>query len=173
MDTITREKTCCFTGHRPEKLPWGRDEADPRCLRLKAMLADVLGALYGAGYRRFICGMAEGADLYFAEAVLALRAEKPDVVLEAAIPCEGQERRWPAAQRRRYARLTEECDVLTVLQPEYAPDCMLARDRYMVDSASLLTAVYDGVSRRGGTAYTMRYAAAQGVAVIQLPLSAP
>ena len=26
------EKTCCFTGHRPEKLPWRDNERDPPCL---------------------------------------------------------------------------------------------------------------------------------------------
>ena len=33
---MNRETTCCFTGHRPEKLPWREDEGDPRCLELKA-----------------------------------------------------------------------------------------------------------------------------------------
>ena len=26
-----REHTCCFTGYREYKLPWGSDENDPRC----------------------------------------------------------------------------------------------------------------------------------------------
>ena len=30
---------CCFTGHRPEKLPWGTDESDPRCVKLKEELS--------------------------------------------------------------------------------------------------------------------------------------
>ena len=34
---MNRETTCCFTGHRPEKLPWREDEGDPRCLELKAL----------------------------------------------------------------------------------------------------------------------------------------
>ena len=33
---MDREKTCSFTGHRPEKLPWRDNEEDPRCLELKA-----------------------------------------------------------------------------------------------------------------------------------------
>ena len=33
------ETTCCFSGHRPPRLPWGSNEADPRCLALKARLA--------------------------------------------------------------------------------------------------------------------------------------
>ena len=31
-------RTCCFTGHRPDKLPWGPDESDPRCAALKTVI---------------------------------------------------------------------------------------------------------------------------------------
>ena len=65
--------SCCFTGHRPAKLPWGTDEGDERCLRLKARLREVIARAVEDGYTHFICGMAEGCDLYCAEAVLALR----------------------------------------------------------------------------------------------------
>lgn len=171
METKTRQQTCCFTGHRPEKLPWGYDEEHPDCRLLKSVLADVLGALYAAGYRHYICGMALGADMYFGEAVAALREERPDVTLEAAIPFDGQDRKWPPALRRRYARLTESCDECTVLSPVYTDTCMLERNRYMVDRSSLLLAVYDG--RPGGTRYTVRYAADSGLEVVQLPLAFP
>ena len=67
------EKTCCFTGHRPDKLPWGEEESDPRCLRLKEAVARAVEDAYVSGIRRFITGMARGVDLYCAEAVLALR----------------------------------------------------------------------------------------------------
>ena len=32
------QKRLAFTGHRPESLPFGENENDPRCVRLKAML---------------------------------------------------------------------------------------------------------------------------------------
>ena len=40
-----REQSCCFTGHRPMKLPWGMNEEDPRCLRLKEELRARLEAI--------------------------------------------------------------------------------------------------------------------------------
>ena len=34
---MEQAETCCFTGHRPDKLPWGVREDDPRCTRLLAV----------------------------------------------------------------------------------------------------------------------------------------
>jgi len=170
MDTINRSITCCFTGHRSAKLPWRDDENAPACLALKLAIRDTLDAVYAAGFRHFLCGMANGADTYFGEAVVALRDEHPDVTLEAAVPFDGQDRLWPAEARRRYFRLAEECDALTVLSPEYTPTCMMERNRYMVDRSALLIAVYDGHS--GGTRSTIRYAQSRGLRIIELPVIA-
>jgi len=38
-----KQKTRCFTGHRPDKLPFGYDEESPDCLRLKVSL---IGEMY-------------------------------------------------------------------------------------------------------------------------------
>lgn len=164
---MKKECTCCFTGHRAEKLPWKYNERDGRCLALKLRIADALVSLYAAGFRHFICGMASGCDLYFGEAVVALREENPDVTFEAAIPFEGQADAWPKKQRFRYFRLAEECDSQTVLHSHYTPNCMMDRNRYMVDHSSALLAIYNGSP--GGTMKTMLYAMRNGVEIIQLP----
>ena len=166
---MEREKTCCFTGHRADKLPWGGDESAPACLTLKRAIADVLASLYTDGCRHFICGMATGSDIYCGEAVVALREEHPEVTLEAAIPYAGQEKRWPVLWQRRYFRLAEECDKLTVLHRAYPPDCMMDRNRYMVDASSVLVAIYNGTP--GGTRNTMLYAMRQGVQIIELEVA--
>ena len=158
--------SCCFTGHRPMKLPWGMNEKDPRCVDLKLELAARLEGIYQMGYRRFICGMALGCDMYFAEAVLELRQQHPDVTLEAAIPFGDQPGKWGAEQRQRYNRLIDSADQVTVLQYTYSRDCMMQRNRYMVDHASLLVACFDG--RPGGTMNTILYAQRSGVQVIIL-----
>ena len=161
---------CCFSGHRPNRLPWGSRESDERCLDLKGTLADTLEDLYGRGFRHFICGMALGCDFYFAEAVLALRERHPDVTVEAAIPCPTQADAWPPAQRERYDRLVAACDFETMVSGQYTSTCMLRRDRYLVDHASLLIAAFDGTS--GGTRYTVEYALNQGLAIVDLPILA-
>ena len=153
---MDRTKTCCFTGHRPEKLPWRRNESDPRCLALKERLDRALDAAYDQGMRHFLCGMALGADFYFCDAVLALRARRPSVTLEAVIPCEEQASRWQEADRERYFSLVEQCDYETMVQRHYDRGCMLRRNRHMVDRSAMLIAVYDGML--GGTMYTLTYA---------------
>ena len=166
---MERTQTCCFTGHRPDKLPWGTREDDPRCLALKARLAGALARAYGAGFRHFVCGMARGCDLYFVEAVLALREEHPGVTLEGARPCESQADSWPEGERRRYQELLDRCDYETLVQHHYDRFCMMRRNRYMVDRSARIIAVYDGVPK-GGTAQTLAYALRQGLETDILPL---
>lgn len=165
---MDRETTCCFTGHRPSKLPWGENEADPRCLALKEAIGLEVEKAYNRGYRHFICGMARGCDLYFCEAVQTLRDSRPGITVEAAIPCESQADKWPEAERRRYRELVGLCDFETVVQHGYDKGCMLRRNRYMVDRSSLLIAAFDG--SRGGTLYTATYAMKQGVEVVVIDL---
>lgn len=161
-----RTITCSFSGYRPEKLPWGYNENDPRCLKLKDKLDDVLRAVYLSGIRHFICGMALGSDMLFCEAVLQLKDEYPDITLEAALPCEDQASRWNEANRSRYFQLVSQCDKETYISRRYTPDCMLRRNKYMVDSSSVLIAVYDG--RFGGTMHTVGYAETNGLEIIQI-----
>ena len=164
----SRQISCCFTGHRPGKLPWRYNEADRRCASLKLRIADAVDAAYQEGYRHFLCGMAQGCDLYFCECVLALRRVHEDVTVEAAIPCPTQANIWPPDQQARYRRLVDACDFETLVSASYTSSCMQRRDRYMVDHASLLIAAFDGTP--GGTQYTMQYAMSRGVPIVDLPL---
>ena len=163
-----RQESCCFTGHRPGKLPWRFDEGDRRCLVLKARIADALEAAYQEGYRHFLCGMAQGCDLYFCEAALELRDRCPGVTVEAAVPCPTQADNWPPDQRARYRRLLAACDGETVVSRRYTAGCMQRRDRYMVDHAALLIAAFDGSP--GGTRYTVQYAMEQGLDIVDLAI---
>ena len=159
---MEREHTCCFTGHRPDKLPWGTREDDPRCLALKQSIKAALERAYQAGCRHFICGMARGADLYFAEAALELKENHPKITLEGARPCETQADSWPQSERNRYFAILDRCDYETLVQHHYDRGCMMRRNRYMVDRSARIIAVYDGVPQ-GGTAQTLLYALRQGM----------
>ena len=163
-----RQESCCFTGHRPAKLPWGYNESDPRCVRLKERIADAVLLAYQEGYRHFLCGMAQGCDLYFCEAVLALRERYPEVTVEAAIPCPTQADAWPEVERDRYLKLVARCDMETMVSDTYSSTCMQRRDRYMVDHAMLLIAAFDGTA--GGTRYTVEYALRRGIEIFDVSI---
>ena len=96
------------------------------------------------------------------------RGADPDVRLEAVIPCGSQPDRWNLAQRQRYNSLLDRCDKVTVLQIHYTPDCMLRRNRYMVEHSSLLLACYNGYP--GGTQSTLLYAQRQGLQTIVIEI---
>ena len=153
-------KTCAFTGHRPQSLPFGFNESDERCVALKQKLRnEIITLIEENGVTHFISGMAIGVDMYAAEIVLGLKA-KYNITLECAIPCETQAEKWSEPLRNRYFEIASKCDKETLLQQRYTPDCMHKRNRYMVDQADFIIAVWDG--RVSGTSKTVRYAQHQG-----------
>lgn len=166
---MDKERTCCFTGHRPDKLPWGEREEDPRCLRLKERLVQAVEDAYISGCRHFICGMARGCDLYFAETVLALREQERDILLECARPCETQADSWPEREQARYRSILDRCDLETLVQHHYDRFCMMRRNRYMADRSGRIVAVYNGVPK-GGTYQTLVYAMKKGLDVCIIDL---
>lgn len=154
-------RTCAFTGHRPQNLPFRFNESDKRCIALKKQLRKLIVQLIEQhSVTHFISGMAIGVDMYAAEIVLDLKAEYPHITLEGAIPCETQAAKWSESLRDRYFKIAEQCDKETMLQTQYTPNCMQKRNRYMVDQADVLLAVWDGTP--SGTGSTVKYAKTQG-----------
>lgn len=161
------ERCCAFTGHRPRKFPWDYNETDARCVALKETLAKEIAKLVDVGYTDFLSGMAEGADTWAVLAVLALKKENPALRLHCVLPCEGQADKWSVSARKRYFFILEQADEVVYVSREYHDGCMLERNRYLVDHAACLLAIYNG-ERRGGTAMTVRYARKMGREVIVL-----
>ena len=161
------ERCCAFTGHRPRKFPWGYNEADARCVALKETLAKEIAKLVNAGYTDFFSGMVEGTDTWAALAVLALKKENPALKLHCILPCEGQADEWSASARELYHSILAQADEVVYVSWEYREGCMLERNRYLVDHAACLLAVYNG-EWRGGTAMTVRYARKLGREIILL-----
>lgn len=55
-------RTCAFTGHRPQNLPFRFNENDDRCIALKQKLRDcIVQLIEQEGVRHFISGMATSA----------------------------------------------------------------------------------------------------------------
>ncbi len=155
-----------FTGHRPEKLPWGTCDSDPRCQALLLRMRLLIDQQIESGVTDFCCGMARGCDFYFAQAVIERKTADPRLRLYAYLPCESQSARWAQADRQTYQQLLSRCDEVYLLQRSYTQGCMLARNRRMVDDADRLMSVWDGSA--GGTGATVRYAHRCGKPVIPL-----
>ena len=148
---------CCFTGHRPEQIPWICDESSDRCIELKNILSDAIDQSITDGYTDFFCGMARGIDTLAAQLVLEKSVLNPAIKLHAALPCPNQHEHWANRDKERFENILSLCDSKTLISPFYTDSCMLGRNKFMVDNSQRVIAVWNGYFR-GGTAFTVRYA---------------
>lgn len=152
-----RHMILAATGHRPDKLGGYNDVEAENALRLLAhryliKLKPVL----------VISGMALGWDQRVAEA--SMLAGIPFV---AAIPFYGQESKWPARAQAVYREIIAQAVETKIVSPGgYAPEKMQIRNRWMVDHANKMLAMWNGSP--GGTANCIEYANIRGVPVDNL-----
>ena len=158
-------KVCCFTGHRSQKLPWGFNEQDERCLKMKKELYLEIEKSINEGYDTFLCGMALGFDTICAETVLQLKEKYKFVKLIGALPCKNQDCKWNTDQKKRYRNLLKQLDDIRCIYEEYnGAECMLERNNYMVNNSSKMIALFNGLP--GGTKKTIEYAKQQGLKIV-------
>lgn len=153
-------KSVAFTGYRPKKLPFGNDLTHPDAIRLRATLKAEYEQLYKHGYRQFLTGGALGCDMMAAEVILELRQEyggrRSGVFHVLCMPCHDYNANWSEEEKERLEKIKEKSFSFYVSDRPYFNGCMQARNRYMVDTSSILLAVYDG--QKGGTQNTVEYA---------------
>ena len=150
-------KICCCTGHRPKGFPFQYSiDKEKHKAYLTTLEERIKIAISEYGITNFISGMAIGTDLDFAETVLKLRKEYP-ITLECAIPCPNQTLKWNSTDKLRYEYILEHTDNVSLISERYTPECLLKRNRYMVDKSKLVIAVFNGIEQ-GGTWYTIKYA---------------
>ena len=159
------DSCCAFTGHRPHKLPWRYNEADGRCLTLKAALSEQITRLVDAGVTDFYSGGADGVDCWASLIVLELRKKNPALRLHLILPHEGQADKWSDSARGRYHSILKRADSVDYVSRQYYDGCMIDRNHRLVESAGLLLAVFNGV-RRSGTGATVNYARKLGREII-------
>lgn len=150
-------KSCAFSGHRPKSFPWRHDETAQNCILLKNTLESQILQLIDRGVTDFYTGLAQGVDTWAAQIVLQLRERNPGLRLHCVLPCQDQTENWEAVAKELHQHIQHQADTVVTLSEKYYDGCMLVRNRYLVDHASVLLAVYNG-SWRGGTAMTVRYA---------------
>jgi len=139
----TEYKSCAITGHR--RLP--KDFS-------KSRLKEAFRTLIERGVETFYNGLALGFDLLTAETLIELKEEYPHIKIYGCIPFYGQENRFPAEEKKRYASIVKGCTETVILSDEYYSGRYFKRNDYMVDRADVLFAYC--TTDKGGAAYTVR-----------------
>lgn len=154
------EKSVCFTGHRPEKLPWGFDENDEACKLFKARIEREIEKAYDEGYRFFLSGMADGFDVYAAEAVIRLARKHKGMELIAVFP-------YGRGDSPRKRRIAEKALFCVAIAESYQPSCYMERNYFLVRHSGRAIVGYSGEAA-SGTGATMRMALREGLEVIMI-----
>lgn len=159
LESIARDRTCSFTGHRPEKLRRSYEECQQN-------LCHAIMDAYDAGYRTFISGMSRGIDLWAAHIILVLRSLHPDIRLVAAIPFDGFINKWDQDDQHIYQTILCQADTSHFVAQIRAARSYQLRNVWMVDHSSRLIACWDG--EPGGTANTIQYAKRKNTTIIMI-----
>lgn len=154
-----KSKTCCFTGHRPEKLfPNEKDVSldSAPVKKLLSVIAFHIDKMTAAGCDTFISGMARGVDLWAADLVLDLKRHNPAIKLICAMPHREHGSGFVGLDRWELCTILEEADKVVYVSDRYSKNCLAARNRFLVDNSSHLLGVVSDY--RSGTGQTIRYA---------------
>lgn len=149
---MKRIATCCFTGHRSEKMNVSAEIVIER-------LQDAIDDAFSDGYTNYITGMFRGLDIWAAEAVLELKKEVSHIKLICAVPYAGFENNWEKEWQERYCRILMSADEVYYISDRYTSRVYQKRNEWMIDHASMVIAGYTGVA--GGTRNTIEYAKKQ------------
>lgn len=154
------DNTCCFTGHRPDKLHGYNPFSEGNYKMLTELRGIIIDHIETKGVDTFITGMALGIDTWSAKLVLKLKEAYPHIKLIAAVPCANHSNRWKQESRDEWQTIIDKCDeVHYVSNEEYTHWCMQDRNKWMVDNSKHVIAVWDGT--KGGTANCVNYALKQ------------
>ena len=140
---MTKPIRCAIIGQNPMRFPWGFDEEDDRCRKLKIELAQQIMALRQSGVSQFLVACDCGVGLYTAEIANGLRTSDHDLMLLCYIPHEEQATKWAPYLRERYFTMLEKCTLISAVCEVGAPDAQLQAYRMIIDVADGVLCVYD------------------------------
>lgn len=156
------KKTCALIGDAQFLLPF-EDRGD-RGNTLHEIISQEIEKAVLSGHHRFLCGFTAGVDLLLAETVLEMRQKYPYITLESIMAYEDEAAKWPENIREQYYSLLEYCDNDRLLQTQFTLDCLIRRNRYLVDHADTLLAVTDGLL--GNPMQAIQYAASRDKSIL-------
>lgn len=159
-------KSCSFTGHRPEKLFVKNFENEIKC-KLKNEIRKNIITLINNGVSVFYSGMARGTDIWSAEIVIELKKEFKNISLICVLPFKNQiNDKWNEEEKIIYNNIIKNCSKVKIIYDYYKKDAFEKRNKYLVDNADVIIAVYNPKYIRSGTGQTVRMAQRVGIEVI-------
>ena len=155
---------CAIIGQRPMRFPWGFDEEDESCTKMKMELAQQIMVLRQSGVSQFLVACDCGVGLYAAEIINGLRATSDrDLMLICYTPHEEQATKWAPYLRERYFAMLEKCTLISTVCEVGAPDAQLQAYKKIIDLADVVLAVYDRDTPTTGNAEDKALAYAEGL----------
>ncbi len=131
-------------GQHPMRFPWGFDEEDASCIKMKMELAQQIMALRQSGVSQFLVACDYGVGLYAAEIVNGLRATTDrELMLICYTPHEEQATKWAPYLRERYFDMLTACTYLSAVCEVGTPDAQLRAYKKIIDLADVVLGVYD------------------------------
>jgi len=125
------------------RFPWGFDEEDSRCRKLKIELAQQIMVLRQSGVFQFLTACDCGVGLYAGEIINGLRTTDRELMLICYIPHEEQATKWAPYLRERYFDMLEKCTCLSAVCEVGAQNTQLQAYKKIIDLADVVLAVYD------------------------------
>lgn len=153
---MSQNKSVAFIGQKAESLPWLLNESDPHCILFKDVLIMEIKKTVADGSTTFITGMDKGLGLIAARIVINSKDFNHELRLECAIPFETQSLYWEEEHREEYRRILSNCDHSNIICPKESNKAYTRRNRYMINKAGTLIAIWDGQQSETGNA--VRYA---------------
>ena len=134
---------CAVIGQNPMRFPWGFDEEDKFCSKMKTELAQQIMVLRQRGVSQFLTACDCGVGLYAGEIINGLRTTDRDLMLICYIPHEEQATKWAPYLRERYFTMLENCTRISAVCEVGAPDAQLRTYKKIIDLADVVLCVYD------------------------------
>ena len=154
---------CAIIGQHPMRFPWGFDEEDESCGKMKIELAQQIMALRQSGVSQFLTACDCGVGLYAAEIVNGLRATTDhDLMLICYTPHEEQATKWAPYLRERYFDMLTACTYLSAVCEVGTSGAQLQAYKKIIDLADVILCVYDADTPLTGGAEDRALAYAEG-----------
>ena len=166
-DLITdTASTCCFTGHRRRDLPFDGNVQKQGVKNLISTIQLACVKAYEDGYRTFLTGMAEGADILCGSVIMDMMGDKrfAGIKLICVLPYAEQKKELRSAEERYiYSLLINSAEAVVVTGEISDRGRYRERNRFMIEHSSALIAVYREKLRGSGTLQTINMAKKAGL----------